>query len=67
MTHWSDVAITVRLVRAEDRLRLREAIIELQDYERAIHGTRRPGKQIAEAYLTGLKISRLAPNFSTQK
>src|SRR5579862_8849021 len=34
-----------------DRQRLRQAIVELQDYERARHITRLPGEQIADAYL----------------
>jgi len=34
-----------------DRPDLRQAIIELQDYERLRHTTRLPGEQIADAYL----------------
>jgi len=34
-----------------DRRSLREAIVELQNYERLRHATRLPGEQVADAYL----------------
>jgi ribosomal protein S18 acetylase RimI-like enzyme len=41
----------IRLATAADRSHLRQAIIELQDYERLQHTTRLPGEQVADAYL----------------
>ena len=43
--------LIIRSATAADRLRLRQAIVELQDYERTHHPTRLPGEQIADAYL----------------
>jgi ribosomal protein S18 acetylase RimI-like enzyme len=37
-----------------DRPQLRAAIVELQDYERLRHTTRRPGEPVADAYLDWL-------------
>ena len=42
---------TVRLAVESDRDRLIAAIADQQDYEGALHDTRRPGAEIAEAYL----------------
>lgn len=43
--------VVIRRATDIDRQRLRQAIIELQDHERARHATRLPGEQIADAYL----------------
>jgi ribosomal protein S18 acetylase RimI-like enzyme len=43
--------LIIRPATPADRPDLRQAIIELQDYECLRHPTRRPGEQIAEAYL----------------
>jgi ribosomal protein S18 acetylase RimI-like enzyme len=43
--------LIIRLATAADRSHLRQAIIELQDYERFRHTTRLPGEQVADAYL----------------
>jgi ribosomal protein S18 acetylase RimI-like enzyme len=47
--------ISIRPAEADDRPCLRCAIIELQEYERALHPTRLPGEAIADAYLTWLE------------
>lgn len=44
-------SVIIRLATAADRSHLREAIIELQDYERLQHTTRLPGAQVADAYV----------------
>ena len=44
-------ALVIRPMTPHDRPSLRQAIIELQDYERLRHPTRLPGEQIADAYL----------------
>jgi ribosomal protein S18 acetylase RimI-like enzyme len=46
-----NVDLIIRSATAADRPRLRQAIVELQDYERAHHATRLPGEQVADAYL----------------
>jgi ribosomal protein S18 acetylase RimI-like enzyme len=43
--------VIIRLATAADRAHLRQAIIELQDYERLQHTTRLPGQQVADAYV----------------
>ena len=43
--------LLIRPATPADRPDLRQAIIELQDYERARHATRLLGEQIADAYL----------------
>jgi ribosomal protein S18 acetylase RimI-like enzyme len=43
--------LTIRPAAPADRPRLRQAIVELQEYERLRHVTRRPGEQIADPYL----------------
>jgi GNAT superfamily N-acetyltransferase len=45
------MAESIRSANATDRPRLRQAIVELQDYERMHHETRLPGEQVADAYL----------------
>jgi len=47
-------ALTIRAATQADRPRLRQAVIELQEYERRQSTTRRPGEQIADAYLAWL-------------
>jgi hypothetical protein len=44
-------SVIIRLATPADRAHLRQAIIELQDYERLQHITRLPGDQVANAYL----------------
>jgi ribosomal protein S18 acetylase RimI-like enzyme len=44
-------SVIIRLANAADRPHLRQAIIELQDYERSHHATRLPGVKVADAYL----------------
>ena len=43
--------LIIRPATPEDRPHLRQAIVELQDYERLRHATRLPGEQIADAYV----------------
>jgi ribosomal protein S18 acetylase RimI-like enzyme len=43
--------LIIRPATPADRADLRQAIVELQDYERLRHPTRLPGEQIADAYL----------------
>lgn len=45
----------VRPARPGDLPDLRQAIVELQEYERRLHRTRLPGEQIADAYLAWLQ------------
>ena len=47
--------ITVRPATATDHGALRAAIIDLQEYERALHDSRRPGITIADAYVIDLE------------
>ena len=44
------VAITIRTARDGDRRFLRDAVFVLQEHERALHDSRRPGEAVAEAY-----------------
>jgi ribosomal protein S18 acetylase RimI-like enzyme len=44
-------AIAIRPATPTDRPRLRQAVVELQEYERSLNATRLPGEQIADAYL----------------
>jgi GNAT superfamily N-acetyltransferase len=44
-------ALTIRAATQADRPMLRQAVIELQEYERRQSRTRLPGEQIADAYL----------------
>jgi GNAT superfamily N-acetyltransferase len=48
-------AIAIRRATAADRAQLREAIIELQDYEHRRHPTRLPGVAIADRYLAWME------------
>lgn len=43
--------LTIRTAVPSDRPDLRRAFVELQEFERRLTDTRRPGKHIAEAYL----------------
>jgi hypothetical protein len=45
----------IRLAAAQDGAHLLKAVADEQDYERALHATRRPGAEIAEAYLAHIK------------
>jgi len=47
--------IRIRQAGPADRAVLREAIIELQEYERRLSDTRRPGEEIADAYLARME------------
>ena len=48
-------AVTIRPAIPADRPHLRQAIVELQDYERVLHMTRLPGEAVADAYLDWLQ------------
>lgn len=48
-------AVTIRPAIPTDRHDIRQAIVELQDYERALHLTRLPGELVADAYLEWLQ------------
>ena len=50
-------AVTVRPSRATDREDLKQALIELQDVERALDDTRLPGHPIAAPYLAWMERS----------
>jgi len=41
----------IRVARSSDRAALWRAVVELQNYERSLHDSRRPGEAIADAYL----------------
>ena len=43
--------LTIRSASDADRPRLRQAIVELQNYERTLHATRLSGPEVADAYL----------------
>lgn len=47
--------IRIRQAGSADRAALREAIIELQEFERRLSNTRRPGEAIADAYLARME------------
>jgi ribosomal protein S18 acetylase RimI-like enzyme len=47
--------IRIRRAGPADRAALRDAIIELQEYERRLSDTRRPGEEIADAYLARME------------
>ena len=44
-------SVVIRPAKTSDRPALRLAIIELQEFERRLHGTRRSGEEVANAYL----------------
>jgi len=44
-------SLVIRPITTDDRPRLRQAIVELQNYERTRHTTRLPGEQVADLYL----------------
>ena len=46
--------VTIRSASPTDLVDLRQAVVELQEYERDLHATRLPGEQIADAYLAWL-------------
>jgi ribosomal protein S18 acetylase RimI-like enzyme len=52
---------TIRLATDHDRAHLLKAVTDEQDYERALHATRRPGVEIAEAYLAHIR-AKVAQN-----
>jgi ribosomal protein S18 acetylase RimI-like enzyme len=47
--------VRIRRAKAADRPALREAIIELQEFERRLSDTRRPGEEIADTYLARME------------
>lgn len=47
--------IRIRQARPADRAALREAIVELQEFERRLSDTRRPGEEIADAHLARME------------
>ena len=51
--------IKVRAVTTADHAALKAAIVDLQEYERALHDSRRPGITIADAYVADL-VQRVA-------
>jgi len=53
--------IRIRQAGPADRAALREAVVELQEFERRLSDTRRPGEEIADAYLARME-SRAADN-----
>jgi ribosomal protein S18 acetylase RimI-like enzyme len=48
-------SISIRPASPGDRANLREAIVTLQEHERRLHASRRPGVEIADAYLAWLE------------
>ena len=44
-------SLAIRPATSADRKRLRDAIVELQNFERALHPSRLPGEEVADAYL----------------
>ena len=48
-------SLVIRHATADDDPQLREAIIELQEYEGLRHSTRLPGDEIADAYLRWMR------------
>jgi ribosomal protein S18 acetylase RimI-like enzyme len=51
----------IRLATDHDGAHLLKAVTDEQDYERALHATRRPGVEIAESYLAHIR-ARVAQN-----
>jgi hypothetical protein len=51
----------IRLATDQDDVHLLKAVTDEQDYERALHDTRRPGVEIAESYLAHIK-AKIAQN-----
>jgi hypothetical protein len=51
---------SIRLATDQDGAHLLKAVTDEQDYERALHDTRRPGVEIADSYLAyiGAKIAQ---------
>lgn len=47
--------VTIRRARQDDRATLRAAFADMQDYERVLHDTRRPGAEVAHRYLDCLE------------
>jgi len=48
-------AVTIRDAGPMDRVQLRRAVVEIQEYERRLHNSRLPGEQIANAYLAWIE------------
>ena len=48
-------AVTIRDAGPMDRVQLRRAVVEIQEYERRLHNSRLPGEQIADAYLAWIE------------
>jgi GNAT superfamily N-acetyltransferase len=53
-------APVIRCAQSSDWPALRKAIIELQNYERSLHETRRPGEAIADAYMNWMLANAAA-------
>lgn len=51
----------IRLATDQDDVHLLKAVTDEQDYERALHDTRRPGVEIADSYLAHIK-AKIAQN-----
>lgn len=47
--------VTVRPAKPGDRAALLAALVDMQEYERALHDTRRPGSETAQPYLDWLE------------
>ncbi len=52
---------SIRLATDQDGAHLLKAVMDEQDYERALHDTRRPGVEIAESYLAYVR-AKIAQN-----
>ena len=50
-----NLALTIREAGPTDQASLRQAVVELQEYERTFQKTRLPGEQIADAYLAWIE------------
>jgi ribosomal protein S18 acetylase RimI-like enzyme len=55
------IEANIRLAADQDGAHLLKAVTDEQDYERALHATRRPGAEIAEAYLAHIR-AKIAQN-----
>lgn len=47
-------SLTIKTFEKVDERSVRKAVVDLQDYERAFHDTRLPGKEIADRYLASI-------------
>jgi GNAT superfamily N-acetyltransferase len=54
------LALHIRPATLADRSYLRQAVVELQEYERCLHTSRLPGEQIADVYLAWIESQTTA-------